>query len=74
MEAKDKYKAIRNKLGLKENELINTSQGALDVFKIEDGRIYYGFASSGITSNEPIDDFVKRFDGIISKKEISRDA
>ena len=67
MKDADKHKDLRKKLGLKKNQMISTNKGALDVFTVKRGRIYYGFVGTGHTDDEPIDDFIKRFARILEK-------
>ena len=70
----DKYKALRERLNLEPNEMIGTSKGALDVFKVEGGRIYFGFVATGERFDEPLDEFIKRFDGLIYRKKETNNA
>ena len=52
---------LREVLDLKKGQLIDTNKGALDIFKVEAGRVYYGFLATGETADEPMDEFMKKF-------------
>ena len=52
---------LREVLDLKKGQLIDTNKGALDIFKVEGGRVYYGFLATGETADEPMDEFMKKF-------------
>jgi len=41
---------LREKIGIKENELVNTNMGALDIFDVKDDIVYFGFLAFGDVS------------------------
>ena len=55
----DKKKLLQ-KIGLKEKELLNTNLGALDIFKVENNKVTYGFLACGDTHCETVESFLKK--------------
>ncbi len=54
---------LRKRIGIGENQLVNTNHGLVDIFAVRDGRITYGFLASGTMKSETIKEFLERFDG-----------
>jgi hypothetical protein len=52
---------LRETIGVGPNELVNTSNGAMDIFKVENNVVYYGFLAFGGMHKEKTDDFLKHF-------------
>jgi hypothetical protein len=52
---------LREKLFLKEGELINTNRGAMDIFSVENDIVTYGFVAGGKPMTESIESFLAHF-------------
>lgn len=52
---------LRAFLGLSKGELINTNNGALDIFSVKSGKVSYGFLADGSVMKEDIDSFLNHF-------------
>ena len=52
---------LRQFLGLSENDLVDTSNGLLDIFRVRNGFVSYGFLAEGNIREEPLDEFIDRF-------------
>lgn len=55
---------LRDKLKLKSTDLINTSNGLLDIFTVENDIVTYGFLSSLSIYEESVEDFLSHFKGV----------
>ena len=54
-------KELRDKVGVGEKGLLDSSNGLIDIFGVRDNRVSYGFLASGKTVTESIDAFMGRF-------------
>lgn len=54
-------KELLEKLGFKENQLIDTNLGALDIFTVSEDKVTYGFLAKGNIQTESVDEFLKHF-------------
>jgi len=60
-------KELREKLYLKEGELINTNRGAMDILSVENDIVTYGFVAGGKPMSESVEAFLSHF--VIYKKD-----
>ena len=61
MTDKKKRSDFMKSLGFKPNQLINTNLGAMDVFKVTDENVHYGFLASGTQEVMSIEEFKGKF-------------
>ena len=54
-------KELFNKIGLKNNQLISTNFGLMDVLGVTDDIVSYGFLANGRTDTMPAEDFCAKF-------------
>lgn len=54
-------KELRDKIGVSEKGLIDSSSGLIDIFGVRDDKVSYGFLSNGKIVTEGIDVFIERF-------------
>jgi hypothetical protein len=54
-------KELREKIGLKENELLNTSIGHIDIFGVKDNIVSYGSLAGGNVMSETVEEFLSHF-------------
>jgi len=52
---------LRKKIGLEENELLNTSKGLVDIFDVSGGKVQYGFVATGGINTETVENFLNHF-------------
>ena len=52
---------LRDKLKLKSNELINTSNGLLEIFGVKDDIVEYAFLIGANVQHESVEDFLSHF-------------
>lgn len=53
-------KELRKICGLKDDELINTNRGALDIFGVKNDYVSYGFLAEGAVLIETVDSFLEK--------------
>lgn len=56
-------KELRKKIGIGENDLVMSNQGAIDIMAVGGGRVTYGFLAFGNLRSETVEKFLERFDG-----------
>lgn len=54
-------KDLMQAIGKKENDLIHTNQGLMDIFRVSDGNVYYGLIASGKQDSISIKHFLVKF-------------
>lgn len=54
-------KDLREKIGIGENDLVMSNQGAVDIMAVGNGRVTYGFLAFGNLQSETIEKFLERF-------------
>jgi len=52
---------LRKKIGVDENDLVMSNQGAVDIMAVGNGRVTYGFLAFGNLQSETIEEFLERF-------------
>ena len=50
----------RKKIGIGENELVNSTRGLIDIMAVKGDRITYGFLATGVLESSTIDEFIKK--------------
>ena len=58
-------KEVRNRIGVKTEELVETNKGLLDLVKVENDKVHYGFLGGGGIQIEPVDDFLAHFSVLV---------
>ena len=53
---------LMEKIGYKSDQLINTSNGAMDVLAVSETHVFFGFLAHGKSMSEPISKFIARFE------------
>lgn len=52
---------LRSKIGLRKYEIFESSHGLIDILRVRDDTVYYGFLAFGKVKNEPVNKFLGRF-------------
>jgi hypothetical protein len=53
---------LREKIGIGENDLVDSTRGLIDIMAVKGDRITYGFLATGVLESSTINEFIRRLE------------